>query len=192
MNNIYNDTNKYDMAIVLGGGILDYDMMNDRIIFRQNTDRIVQVVELYKMGKVKKILISGGNGSLDKDIVPEARLLKRYLYFSGVDSVDIMLEDKSNNTYQNALYCNEILKEKEYYGKSMLLITSAYHMRRAVKCFERQGIKVIPYSTDKYSPNDFVIDIRQVLIPSIRAMYLWNQLFHEWVGCMVYYIMGYI
>lgn len=68
----------YDVGIVLGGKIVNFDYQKNRAIFRGESDRILQAVDLYKQGKIKKILISGGPGHLFYRDQYEASFLKKF------------------------------------------------------------------------------------------------------------------
>jgi len=180
---------RYDVGIVLGG-MLTYDKKIERIQFDRSSDRIFQAVKLYREGKIKKILIDGGSGSITEKDILEAPLLKQYLVELGLPDSAICIESHSRNTHENATFVKPILDSIAPHG-SYLLITSASHMRRALRCFEKAGIPVIPFSTDKYSgPRKFLLD--HMLIPDKWALLSWDVLLHEWIGCITYKIAGYI
>jgi uncharacterized SAM-binding protein YcdF (DUF218 family) len=72
-----------------------------------------------------------------------------------------------------------------------LLITSAFHMRRSLGCFEKVGFNVAPYSTDRYSgERKYIFD--HLFIPSASVLEEWNLIIHEWIGYMTYYFSGYL
>src|SRR5581483_3315317 len=131
---------KYDVAIVLGG-ITNYDDRMDRIQFEHGGDRLFQALRLYKQGKVKKIFLSGGSGNLDKHDI-EAPLLHRYLLEIGIPDSVILVESKSRNTHENALFAKPILDSVAPHGR-YLLVSSGYHLRRAMACFTKVGIKTL-------------------------------------------------
>ncbi|MEO6883180.1 MAG: YdcF family protein [Bacteroidia bacterium] len=179
---------KYDVGIVLGG-MTDYDIKLKRLQFQRSGDRLFQAIELYKKGIIQKILISGGSGSILHPDILEASLLKNYLVEIGIPQADILVEDKSKNTHENALFSKAILEQNSV-GKKYLLITSAFHMRRALGCFQKQGISVVPYSTDRYSgPIKWEFDY--LFIPDASTFNNWNVLLHEMVGFFTYKIVGY-
>jgi uncharacterized SAM-binding protein YcdF (DUF218 family) len=109
----------------------------------------------------------------------------------GVQPKDIIIESSSRNTRENALYVKDLVAEHSSTGK-VILVTSAFHMRRAEGCFRKVGIDVIGFSTDFYSalPQDrFGFD---GLIPSPGPMINWNFLIKEWIGYIAYWMMGYV
>ncbi|MCD4745677.1 MAG: YdcF family protein [Bacteroidales bacterium] len=183
-------TENYNVGIVLGGGMVTFDKKNDRIIFRENVDRILQAVELYKTDKIKKILISGGSGSLVFNEMIESVILKKYLITIGIPENDIIIDSISKNTHENAVQSSYILK-KNYPDSNYLLITSALHMRRALACFNKEGIKPASYCTNKIV-GERRFDIYYLFIPKAENFILWENLIHEVSGYFVYSVFGYI
>ncbi|MGD0710461.1 MAG: YdcF family protein [Bacteroidales bacterium] len=180
----------YDAGIVLGGGMVTIDTQFDRMTFRNNVDRIMQAVSLYKTGRIKRMLISSGSGSLVFRDMLEAALLKRYLITIGIPDSVMLIDSISDNTYQNAINSAQIIKKNFPNGK-FLLITSSMHMRRAKACFEKAGINVTPYSTNKETGKR-LLDYKQFIIPDIEALGKWNSLIHEIFGYLVYNVYGYL
>ncbi len=183
------DSGNYDIGIVLSG-MMEYNKDVERLSVRRGTDRIWQAITLYKKGKIKKILISGDSGYLVKDGLHEADQMKEVLLSWGIPNEDIIIENQSRNTHENAVFTKALI-QKEYPSSSLLLITSALHMKRAKACFDKEGLKVNTFSTDHYSEEnaDFTLDN---LIPSIDAFQLWDTFNKEWVGYVAYWVMGYL
>jgi uncharacterized SAM-binding protein YcdF (DUF218 family) len=98
----------YTWAIVLGGGMIrpsDADQ-SDKINVGETADRFIQPILLYKAGKIKKILITGGNTSIGKlkvDKGHETNDVKQLMISMGVNPKDIYMETKARNTRENAL-----------------------------------------------------------------------------------------
>jgi len=180
----------YDVGIVLGGGMITIDKEFNRMTFRNNVDRILQAVSLYKSGKIKKMLISSGSGSLMFRDMLESSLLKRYLVSIGIPDTAMLIDSVSDNTYQNAVNTAQILKKENTHGK-LLLITSSIHMRRAMACFKKAGLTVTPYSTNKQTGRR-IFDFGHFFIPSIDAIDSWDKLIHEVAGYLMYKIAGYL
>jgi uncharacterized SAM-binding protein YcdF (DUF218 family) len=179
---------QYDAGIILSG-VLSYDHSFDRLQFNRRNDRLMQAIELYKTGRIKKLFFTGGSGSLVYRDKKESQMVKRFLTSIGIPEQDIIIEDESNNTYENARYSKIILMRSFNNGK-YLLITSAFHMRRAVACFNKQEIAVTSYSVDRYSgPRKYQFD--HLLIPNSETLFNWDSLIHEIVGYIVYKVIGY-
>ena len=179
----------YEIAIVLGGGMVT-STQDSNIIFKYNPDRIMKALKLYNEGKVKKILISSGSGSMIHRDILEAELLKTALVQVGYPDSIFIVEAKSNNTYENAVYTKKFLDSLKIPYNKTILITSSLHMKRAYKCFEKQGMDCLPYpvapvnSYQAVSPSFY-------FLPDASALELTNNLLHEIFGLLAYKIMGY-
>lgn len=180
---------KYDIGILLTGDIATFDNLTQRVIFRSGSDRVLQTVYLYNQGVIDKILISGGSGSLVNRDISEAAHVGDYLTSIGIDNEDIIIESRSRNTNENALYTVDMLKAMPSI-KTVLLITSSLHMRRAEACFIKQGTIIDTYTTSKIT-GERNKRADQILVPSAASLVKWNKLLHEIVGYIVYKIMGY-
>ena len=185
----YEELKTYDAGIVLGG-MLAYDGEFDRLMFLRGTDRLMQAIELYKKGYIKKILFTGGSGSVLHQDMKEGVFAHRFLLTIGIPEHDIIIESESNNTRENAIF-SKIILDKQLPAGKFLLITSAFHMRRAIGCFSKAGVQTDYYSTDRYSGmRSFEID--NLLIPNAASMMHWQMLIHEMIGFVVYKISGYV
>ncbi|MBC8266276.1 MAG: YdcF family protein [Flavobacteriales bacterium] len=176
---------KYDVAIVLGG-MSGFDGNYNMLEFNESSDRILHAIKLYKKGIVKKILISGGTGTMTGLDIRESPNLKKYLIEIGINENDIIIEKESRNTIENAKYSAFILN-RDFKNGNFLLVTSALHMRRALLCFEKQRIKVSSFSCDfSMSERKFYFD--HLFLPEAEILARWENLIHEWIGYIVYRI----
>jgi uncharacterized SAM-binding protein YcdF (DUF218 family) len=182
------DLECFDCGIVLGG-VSVYQYEYQRPQFYRATDRLIHAVDLYKMGKIKKIIFSGGAGKILLPNMREGEYVKRYITMMGVLEDDILIDSLSRNTLENAVLTKKIIDRKGFSGKC-LLITSAFHMRRSISCFKSVGLETVPYSTDIYSePRNFRIET--LLVPNASVLGDWNIIIHEFVGFGVYRMLGY-
>lgn len=181
-----------EVGILLGGMTNQDRELRDRTYFTGNVDRMIQTAHLYKEGRIQKILVTGGTAALkvEANDKPEALLLKETLVEWGVPAEDIWVEDQSLNTHQNAALSKTILETHNHTGPS-LLITSAFHMRRSIACFDKEGIEVVPYPTSFYTKESdfFILD---AIFPKAEAAFQWHFVIREWVGYAVYRLVGYI
>lgn len=179
----------YDYAIVLSG-MITYDARLDQPIFRASSDRLWQTLRLLKTGQVDKMIITGGSGSINHPEQKEARILKKYLLKIGIPDSMVIIENESKNTRENALYTKKIIDSLHVKSK-ILFVTSAFHMRRSIGCFNKVGITNIrPYCTDRFSgPRKFEID--HLLIPNPEALGEFTLIIHEITGYLVYKIRGF-
>ncbi len=184
----FSDLKTYDYGIVLGGMSVNDEEMN-RVQFYRGVDRLIQAIDLYKRGYIKKIIFTGGSGRLLHPEMKEGELLKPYILKMGVATEDLLIENESNNTRENAVFTKKLIDNDSLKGK-FLLITSAFHMRRSLRCFKKVGITADPYSTDRFAgPRKFEFD--HLFIPNISSMNDWTGLIHEMIGYFTYRIMGY-
>jgi len=173
----------YNYGIVLGG-FSGYDNKKDRIEFNDCGDRLSYAIQLYKKGIIKKILISGGNGQLINEGYLEADWSEKFLLEIGIPKEDILIENKSRNTYENAKYTSELLGDNT---ENLLLITSAWHMKRANLCFQKFNLNCDKFPTD-YTMEDKEFDLGYLFLPNSSSYEKWETLIKEWVGFVVYKI----
>lgn len=180
----------YDIGIVLGGYTNFNIKPRERYNFSTNANRLTQALELYKDGKIKKILLTGGTGSLIKQSSKEANEIKSFLLKMGVVENDLIIEARSRNTHENAVFTKQLL-EKEFPNTKCLLITSAFHMRRSKACFRKENLEFTPFSTDIISEEIRFIP-SALIFPNSSGFNRWELLIKEWVGYVVYWFIGYI
>ena len=181
----FHPTETYDVGIILGG-IADYDKITKAHNFNKHADRLMDAQQLYHQGKIKKLLFSGGGEWLFNDGYIEANTIRDYLLLNQIPSEDILIENTSRNTKENAFNSAKILK-KEYSNGNFLLITSANHMKRAQFCFEKAGIITQAFPTDcTTSYTNFGVEY--MFLPRVNALEVWETLIHEWIGYTVYKI----
>jgi len=178
------------VGIVLSGIVKKEKLPHDRVYFAEGADRVTHAIQLYKAGKIQKIIITGGTGSLSQSQISEAPQLREVFLMCDVPAEDIIIEGKSRNTRENALAVAEILKD-QFQGYDHLLITSAFHMRRSIACFEKLGIHTTGFSTD-FKTGDYPPKFTSYFIPEAGAIFKWHLLVKELLGMAAYKIAGYI
>jgi uncharacterized SAM-binding protein YcdF (DUF218 family) len=179
----------YELGVVLSG-MAEYNKDLNVLSARRGIDRIWQTISLYKKGKIKKILISGDTGYVIRKGLHEADQLKEVLVKWGIPAEDIIVENKSKNTYENAQFTGDMMNKYKY-KKKFLLITSALHMPRAAACFKKQKLKFDVFTTDHYymKNTEFTFD---ELLPSVHSFVMWEVYLKEVVGYTVYSLRGYL
>jgi uncharacterized SAM-binding protein YcdF (DUF218 family) len=180
---------EYEVGILLTGVTKSNFSPNDRVYFQRSSDRVTHTLQLYKSGHIKKILISGGSGTI-QERTKEADELSVVLQMMGVPEGDLIIENQSDNTYQSAVAVKKMIGAL-YQPTDCLLITSGYHMRRSRACFKKAGYDVDTFSVDFLSnKRSFTPDI--LLLPKVESVFLWQVLMKEWVGMLAYKLAGYI
>ena len=134
-----------DVIIMLGGGAMPDSPDVDGVgaLCASPANRLLTAVRLQRKLGVP-ILLSGGQ--VYEDTGAEAKIARRILIDLGVPEEQILVETRSVNTTQNARYSAEILRAQGL--TQPILVTSAFHMKRAVLNFKKQGIDVVPYPAD--------------------------------------------
>ena len=178
---------KFDAGILLGG-MISLSSSDENILFNEYNDRLLNTLELFHKGIIKKIIITGASGSLSSDL-KEADIIKSFLIRIGVPREKIIVENQSKNTHENAIYTELTCKEHEMDKYSFLLITSDYHMRRSLSCFKKTGLNITPYVKES---DEFHFDLEYLIVPQTSVLFKWKVLFHEIVGYFMYKLMGYV
>lgn len=174
-----NVTVQTDAYVLLGGGSIQNEFVSEPS--RSAMKRIVKTAEVYRTNP-KPIFISGGK--IFDSSLSEGQVYKEVLVKLGVLPEDIILENKSRNTYENALYTKEKIDESGI--KNISIVTSALHMPRSYSEFS----KVFKDSQIEPIKCDYITDIRESninnYIPKYQNMMLFNSIVWEYVG-IVYY-----
>ncbi|MCA8926441.1 MAG: YdcF family protein [Alphaproteobacteria bacterium] len=174
-------------GIVVLGGALRTDIADARNALSLNryAERVVEMTMLARRFPKARLVYSGGSGDVRRVRITEAAALAPYLPALGLPPGRVLLEDQSRNTYENARDTRALVKPKA--GSRWLLVTSSYHLPRAMGVFRAEGWDPIAY------PVDYQTSGRErwpVLAPALH----WRDLdlaAHEYVGLLAYYAAGY-
>lgn len=136
------------LVVVLGGATGSrYEGYRDFPDLNEAADRIWVAADMIKRGLVQKILVTGGTFSDDQNIESEAVSMRYVLERLGVPPEVIVEERKSRTTLENAWHTKRLLA-LEAEAMQVALVTSAFHMPRAVALFEQAGLQVFPVISD--------------------------------------------
>ena len=178
-----------DAVVLLTGITKGYKSPHDRIYLGSGADRLTNTLWLYRAGKVRRIIISGGSSAVLSNANTEAGALRTLLRLSAVPDSVIMLEEWSRNTHENARYTQQLLARNPDI-RSLVLVTSAFHMRRALGCFAKVGLRPQAFPADFYS-SDRQLTPDYWLVPDPSALTRWSLLLHEIAGYWVYRLQEY-
>jgi uncharacterized SAM-binding protein YcdF (DUF218 family) len=177
---------KYNAGILLGG-MAGYDRYN-RGYFGASADRFIQAANLYHSGIIAKIIVSGGTGSLMQNEPAEAIFLRTAFLANGVPDSVVIIESRSRNTYENAVYSKQITDSLQL-KPPFVLVTSALHMPRSIKVFKKQGFDIIAFPCDyRITPQGFSVE--KDMLPNIGLMNEWGVFLKEIVGLFAYKLTG--
>jgi uncharacterized SAM-binding protein YcdF (DUF218 family) len=182
----------YDYGIVLTGITKGNAGPDDRVYFGSGVDRATHTMQLYKLGLIRKVIISGGIGRiLNRDIgVSEADELASFMILAGVKKEDILIENKSKNTHDSSIEVAALLSG-DAGPKRLLLISSGYHLRRARACFLKTGLQADVFAAEPMAGSTD-LGLNMFIVPSVEGLILWQILFREWTGMIAYKFAGYI
>ncbi len=172
-----------DVIVVLGGGVLPARPPRARAeLAPDSLRRCVAAAELYRQGTPCKVLVSGGRIN---DGVPDpavADLMRDALLSLGVPSHDILVENTSRTTYENAVECSKLMAQNGF--RKAVLVTDAIHMSRGMGCFRKQSIEPIP-APCHHRATAFEWDFFD-FVPSPHGAGTMQSAAHEWLGILWY------
>jgi uncharacterized SAM-binding protein YcdF (DUF218 family) len=172
--------------VVLGGGVrLRNSARRGTLFLSEAGDRLVAMADLARRYPNAKLVISGGSGDLFNEGEAEADLVRAHARMLGIDPSRIIVEDRSRTTYENAMFTRELIKPAE--GEAWLLVTSAWHMPRAVGAFRQAGFAVIAYPVDyRAGPGHGWQTFSEVA----AGLQMTDTMAKEWFGIVAYRLMG--
>ncbi len=175
----------YDAVIVLSGMVDDVTShATGRVELTGAADRIVAAFELLRQGRARKILITGGPVRRLPGVRTEPELLAAALRTWGLEPSRIVIETASRNTHENAVESARVVAAQGW--RSLLLVTSAGHMPRALACFRKAGLQPDAYPVDRRALHD-----AEGWLPRARFLAMSEDAIRELAGRVVYRVMGY-
>ncbi len=175
-------------GIVLLGGDENPALTEERQqpVVEISARRYVKFVELAHAYPAAKLAFVGGSNAINpSDAVTPAQIAKTTLTGFGIPDERVVYEDKSRNTYENAVFATNLIKPQP--GENWLLVTSANHMPRAMGCFRKAGWRVFPAPTDYRSAAHYGTRISFDLLAHANQI---SVALHEYTGLVAYRLMG--
>jgi uncharacterized SAM-binding protein YcdF (DUF218 family) len=177
-----------DAIVVLGGAVGAPKPPRVHPDLNDSSDRVWHAARLYRADKAPLIIASGGTVPWNDQRFREAPVMQRLLVSWGVPADSVLLESSSANTYGNARFTAELADERGL--DRVLLVTSAFHMRRALATFRSAGLNVVPAATD-YQVAEGSMTLLD-LLPDAGALAGSTTAIREYVGYWVYDWRGWI
>ena len=179
--------------IVLGGAIESGQLALDRdeVAIGAAAERVTKALELVHRYPELPLVYSGFSGAVNPKGISEADSFKRLVQEQGINPQRAHFENQSRNTYENALYVKPIIESigaKNGNGqlKPWILVTSASHMYRSLKIFQKQEIHVLPLPVDYQTGRT----LQWTSFDLVYGAQNWNRLLHELIGLVAYKITG--
>lgn len=174
-----------DAIVVLGSGLqIEAGVQGHVELDPESMFRCLHAAEVYRRVGPCPVIATGG--VIFDSAPPSAEVMRDFLIKLGVAPSDIITETAARTTYENAVFTHNILRDRDIH--QAVLVTSATHMFRSVRCFRAQGIEVTPAVcnshavTLRWSPSTF--------LPSASAARSVAVVCHEWVGIAWYWLHG--
>ena len=149
-------------------------------------------LKLINSGKSNKIIFTGGINPLYKQKDNEGEKLMKEAIRYNIDQSKIIVSEPVTNTYGESRSVKKIFEEIYYFKNkelNIILVTSAFHMQRAKKIFEKRGFTIIPFPVDfKAEQIDNLSFIKSPLtwIPSAKSLYRSSNCIRELIARLVY------
>lgn len=178
---------KVDGIVVLGGGLEGgINLVRGGYELNDSGDRFIEAAILARRYPDARIVVSGGTGTLVLEGEGDAETAPRLLTALGIAPQRLILETRSRNTHENALFSKQLADPKP--GETWLLVTSAFHVPRSVALFRKAGFPVVPWPTDyRTAGNEPFGFARDNAMDSLQNVTVGLR---EWIGLVAYRLSG--
>jgi uncharacterized SAM-binding protein YcdF (DUF218 family) len=175
-----------DGIIVLGGSVNPVKSAAwDQVEAGPTAEREFNFLELARRYPQAKLGFTGGSGSLSNQVYKESEWTRKLFAQQGIDLIRITFESDSRNTYENAVFSKKLLAPQP--GENWLLITTAWHMPRAIGAFCKAEFPVIAYPVDHWTVRDNLLRLEWDFADNLNEL---NIAMHEWAGLLMYRLTG--
>ena len=177
---------RVDGIIVLGGGEDPrISAMRGQPALTAAAERLTTFVELARRYPEAKLVYAGGSGALDEQDFKGADAARQLFERLGLDTRRVLFDSQSRNTLENAANGYRLAKPQK--DETWLLITSAWHVPRAVGIFRNLGWPVIPYPVDYLTTGHWKMDWGFGGLSAVKEV---SWVLREWTGNIVYGFLG--
>lgn len=174
-------------VIVLGGVVRpDLSFARGELSVGESAERVIAMADLARRYPAARIVFSGGSGVLLETEHAEADAVRRYAGDLGLDPARIEVESRSRTTWENAVETRALVSRTA--GERWLLVTSAWHMPRAVGAFRAAGLPVEAYPVDFLTEGSR--DLWRVQPRLGSGLDRFDLAAKEWVGLLAYRLGG--
>lgn len=173
-------------GLIVLGGVVDQYMTAERgqISINGAAERIVIAAQLARDHPEALVVFTGGSGSVVRQDLKEATYVKPLFAEMGVAPDRLIIEAQSRNTVENAVLTKQLVTPEP--GETWVLITSAFHMPRAVGVFRQAGWRIVPYPVD-YLTEVGIPEPNWNIVSGIQSFSFG---LHEWIGLAFYWLTG--
>ena len=135
-------------SIVILAGMRNFTQKKHEVTEWIDPDRFFAGLRLYKQGKSKRIIFTDGYNPFYGDQLTEGILNRKDAISMGIPSSAVFITGKAKNTFQESQELRKLFNKKKFFSNEIILVTSAFHMKRAKKLFERAGFEVLEFPVD--------------------------------------------
>ena len=174
--------------VVLSGGIIKSNPIRNDYYEWNDPDRFFAGINLYKNDKSRKLVFTGGFNPFQSNLKSEGELLKYQSKLFVNDTKNIIVTNYAKNTFEESKQIKSLILNSEI-SNDIILVTSAFHMKRAILIFKKRGIKVFPYPVDFKSDNiNFKRKIKNPLnwVPNSNSLNKTSIALKEIYGLLIY------
>ena len=177
---------RVDGIVVLGGGVDPrISLAYGEAVFNGSIARVITGAALARHHPEAKLALVGGEGEFFPVGFAEARATSSFMLEEGIAATRIISEERSRSTHENAVFAKELIRPGP--SQNWVLVTSAFHMPRAIAAFRAVDWQVIPY------PVDFKVDPRTGLRANFNlldGLGMSTTAGKEWAGLIGYRLLG--
>jgi uncharacterized SAM-binding protein YcdF (DUF218 family) len=184
----FDPTVTYDVVVMLGG-VLDRGFVapGARASYGDNVERFLVTYDLLRSGQAKAAIISGTIINKAEHPDTEPHVLARQMIAWGIEKDRLIVEDRALNTRDNAVESAKLIASRG--DKRVLVVTSAFHMSRALGCFRAVDLKVDSLPVDRRGQDPS--EATEAFLPRAEALELSTRAIREFAGRLVYRLQGY-
>ncbi len=173
-------------AVVLGGDLIQFYKQTNQFNYARAYDRTGEALRFLKKNELDLVIFTGESTIHNENVLGETESFVELAKEFGVDPTKIIIESKARNTFQNAENIQNEIKKLNV--ERFYLITSASHIPRSIKVFNKLGMNPIPFPVGQGS-GELNFSFRSIGLKQFIAL---ATVLHETVGMVYYKIRGYI
>ena len=152
-----------------------------------SASRYIHMADLAHKYPGARLVFSGGSGLIGSQVkTKDAEVARQVMQIMDMPTDRIIFENQSRNTYENAVMAEKLLRPTPQ--QNWLLVTSAWHMPRAMGCFRKAGWNIYPQPTDYMTAGKIDTSLHLNLVDHLQKLTI---AFHEYSGLLAYWLMGY-
>ena len=172
------------IVVLAGGAEMETSWRPYPVVYEGTLHRCLHAAAVYRAGEPCPVIVAGGPEPVDPAAMSLADAMGDLIVRHGVRRDDMVLEEQSTSTHENAVYGAKLLSERGI--SRIVLVTDAAHMTRSERCFRRQGLEVIP-SACRYRADQLPSEAHKYL-PDLDSVDKVHAAFREWLGLLWYWM----